>query len=687
MSVTSTGVSDDYSWVKQAFFYPNNAIKNAESNARGKTYSSASLKYTDTTLGGNYSINPKPQFTRWADPKMPGLTNASKGMGEYYSTAIDDNAQRIFLQFGVPEYNSLTRFFGGFFDTDSARLANTGETGGFIFGAGKLAGFLFTLPLQPIIGITNLWNRVVSMASGKPYSKYYYLKPTMPLYWDTVSHIVNMIGVNMGLVEAPEVKNIKDFTEDEIASMKKSGLPYQNAYTASQLSVMQSMLPDIFKSNGGIDIYAISTRAQRLAIWHEKKLKEIGENSKGGSFEEFEANVMKFLGEVQSPVLGPKLSKTDDVLHGYLNNYYKPNPIGQGEGAEFKIPDISPTTSEDGKPAYTASNDKAAAMRIASSKIAPVRLWDRKEDYFKAGLEDGGQFLSMIVDYEGSVSESFSNSAKSSDIESMMNSTSSNSRSMNFNLAGGNLGDNIVSNTIESFMGGVKKFLQGALDGASLSGLSALGGAAYVTIPDFWESASANLPKSNYTMKLATPYGNKLSIYTNIYVPLAMLMAGALPRSTGKNSYTSPFLVRLHSKGRNVVRLGIIDSLSITRGTGGIGWSVDGLPTAVDVSFSILNLDKIMHVPITEQAGLSDLLSLSMFDEDTVLTDYLSVLGSQDLYSQLYAVPKLRLAWRRQLADFNSWMEPSRWATHFSGGTTGRMLSAIYRGSQQVRGR
>ena len=54
-------------------------------------------------------------------------------------------------------------------------------------------------------------------------------------------------------------------------------------------------------------------------------------------------------------------------------------------------------------------------------------------------------------------------------------------------------------------------------------------------------------------------------------VPLSMLLAGALPKSTGKHSYDAPFLVEIYDKGKAQTRLGIIDSISITRGVGRLG--------------------------------------------------------------------------------------------------------------------
>jgi hypothetical protein len=196
-----------------------------------------------------------------------------------------------------------------------------------------------------------------------------------------------------------------------------------------------------------------------------------------------------------------------------------------------------------------------------------------------------------------------------------------------------------------------------------------------------WDNSSANLTRSNYTIKLASPYGNKLSIMTNIYIPLCLLLAGALPRSTGKNSYGPPFLCKLWSKGRNTIQLGIIDSLTIERGTGGIGWSVDNLPTAVDVSFSVVSLDKNLHIPVTEIGGPLDFITLSTLDEDTAATNYMAALGGLGLYEQYYFKPKLSLAISAAMGDMASWTSPAHWASRFAGGAPGRLMASVYTAS------
>jgi hypothetical protein len=666
-------VTSDSQWIRQAFFIPGTTSKAGYKNnkyrdikLKGQRFTSAELKYTDTTPGGNFAMNPKPQFTRWCDPKEPGLARSSRGQGEYYSSAIDDNAQRIHMQFGVPEYNSLTAFYTNFYNVGIGRLTNTGDASSISFLAGRILGYALTLPFQVVIGVTNFVTRLWNFANDIPYSKYYYLKPTMPLYWNTVNMLVNKMGVNLGIIEGPSSDDISlTKTGDDNATQ----FNYSNGLSQSEVNALNKLLPDILRGNGGIDVFAVSTRAQRLAAAHHKKLKSIGEQTLGQGQEAYREAIIDYITREKLPTPRPVIAGD---LPSYLNTFYKGGTIGN-----------NPNATDPAAPIESYEDDKGAALGVSKELIANGYDDASMLDYFNAELQDGAAFVTFQVENEGSVGESFNNSTRTSDVADALNGASSGARALNFNLAGGNVGDNVILNTIEGFIGGIKDFTQGLASSVGLGGLSALGGAAFVDVPEFWENATADLPTASYTIKLGSPYGNKLSLLLNVFLPLAMLLAGALPRTTGKNSYTSPFLCRLHSTGRNIIKTGIIESLSITRGTSNVGWSVDQLPTEIEVNLTIKNLSSIMHVPVGELSGPVDLASLSMLDEDTALTDYMAAITGVSLYDQYYFMPKLRLAWANQMADFKSWASPSQFASAFSGTSTGRLMSAFYMGTSR----
>ncbi len=161
-------------------------------------------------------------------------------------------------------------------------------------------------------------------------------------------------------------------------------------------------------------------------------------------------------------------------------------------------------------------------------------------------------------------------------------------------------------------------------------------------------------------------------------MPLAMLLAGALPLSTGKQSHTSPFLVELHDRGRVMCRLGIIDSLSITRGTSNLGFNNEGQPMAVDVSFSVLDLSSIVALPI--QPGFSDQPLAGLLDGDNSFSDYLMAISAMKLGDTIYRIPMLKYQVARKIADVKSFLSASGIASYTASLPGINMLSAIMKG-------
>jgi hypothetical protein len=211
-------------------------------------------------------------------------------------------------------------------------------------------------------------------------------------------------------------------------------------------------------------------------------------------------------------------------------------------------------------------------------------------------LSEGAAFAVFNVEYTGSIGESFSNSFGSNPLESTFNSISSKAR---------NLTDLMSSAANIPVVGDAMKFAADAgakiLSEASFGLANPLLALAYgvnITMPKVWESSSATLPRASYKMKLISPYGNSYSQFFNIYLPMAMILAGSLPRSTGATSYTYPFFCQLFDRGRTNIQLGMIESVSFTRGTSNLGFSRAGHPNAIDVDLSIANLDEMIAVDV-----------------------------------------------------------------------------------------
>lgn len=672
----------DQHWVRQAFLVTGDKL--ALTDQQNRVFSTASRKFTDTTPGGNQCINPLPQFTRYADVRASsrfagnaGARDGSKGMGVYYSEAIDDNAQIIHMRFGVPQFNSMTTFFTGFYNTGAGQLARTGRATSAFYLVGRAAGFIVPLMSWKLLAV-HLLGVGARFLMQKPSSKFYYLKPAMPLYWNAVTTMVNHLAVNRGII--PRVGD---------ADQKKlNGDP---AGTAEGIAQLHELLPDVFKKNGGIDVYAMANRAQRLERKHRANQERALANAPPNGYTP--EQVSKIMQSVESQVL----TDTPPSLAGDNATNYGDSYLGRWFAADQSRPPNATDTS----------STSAVTEAVLDSSTDHESFFN----FLKAELDDGGAFASFRVNSTGPQTDTFGNTVGESELSSKINGMSSSARNTKFNFASGNVVGGALGAVLGGVIGAAQDFASGVADSLSISGLAALGGSAFVDIPKHWQSSMAQMPHATYTVELRSPYGNPISQLLNLDIPLAMLLAGALPLSTGKQSYTSPFLVEYYDQGRCQTRLGMIDSMTITRGQGNLGYNNNGNALAIDVTFSIVDMTSILHMPITEGfntiglgivagataagtatggpavgaaigAGAAAAVAGS-FDEDTMFSDYMAVLAGMGVRDQIYSWRKLMLNLTRAGANWDSFTDPSRFASFAADTMPGRLVSAFFKGTSR----
>jgi hypothetical protein len=670
----------DRDWVRKSFMLSAGSVSDSE--AKWGVMTTASLKFTDTRLGGNFCINNPPQYTRWADIKAPGRFHAnqspiagddtggkvhtgSRGMGRFYSEQIDDNAQYVHFRFGVPEYNGMFTFFTGFYDNDASILAREGRNGGVFYWIGKIAGMVMTFPVWHWIalgyGLRYIFNN--------PSSKYYYLKQTMFPFWKRVNFIANALAVNMALV--PRVQ-----LSDTLGLDTRSDLGEISTKTTEQY---HNEAPDIWKKDGGIDVFRVANRAQRLADQDARRRIELFDT---------DADVAVVQEKLRTYMNEFKLTDPGGLqLDEYLKMYHGTNSGNESRSTkEANFEAISQDASEN---VAGAGDNLGDALYRAKWKKGEDGIFSRVAGYFSpvgddilANVRDGSQFVTFKVDHIGSVSESFSNSTKESDISSKFNGNSSSARNTRFSFSEGNTG----MPGVDAIKTAVSDVFTGVIDGVQMSGLFALAGSAFVDIPKHWDQSSANFTTANYTMELRSAYGNRMALFQNIYVPLSILLAAALPISTGRQSYASPYLCEMYHRGRNQVRLGMISDLSITRGVGNMGWNNQGQCLAIDVSFSVVNMSNIMHAPIDSGFDFTAPWK-GIFDDDSAFNDYLATLGNLSMQDMAYQLNKLALNLTKKREQFDSVFSRSYFANWFGNEWPGRMLSSIAQNGSRGTGR
>lgn len=691
----------DTDWIKDA----NTATVVLSGVSRSTRFVSlADSTFEEAGIGSNVAINPLPQFTRYADVRSTGLAGTKDqvevargstniGMGHYYAEAFNSTQHTIHMRFGVPEYNSMISFFTGFFSTS---MANDVRSGGIIYktfytvaeGAATLVALVHW---RLVLGVL-IAGKLYRFLFNKPATKYYYLRPTMGKYWMAVNTMFNQIVVykrmtpiNQEIVDVAPSQNqvttattnalldyFKDFTyKDDI-----TGNLYFDVYKiAGRHTFRLNQVNDILKdklANYGYDEMVDYLEAMGSRSWagdpnvdsrlrYSRAADELKEAIKSVS----PRGIKEWI--VTNEQVGFGTSRLgEDTSTGVASAGVQGlrNPIWSNNGFEAAQ---TVTEVKDGKEETRSNIDdigksskflqaNGSGMSYVEPRVESTRAMQKENsqaatsfiDLMEVEFEDGTAFATFRVDNPGSADESWSNQTGESSISSAFNSISAKARDVTFNLMGGNIDNGIITGVIDA----AKGLLHGALDSFHLSGLLSLGGAAFVDIPQQWENSSANLPRMNYTMQLFTPYGNPIGQLLYVHLPMCMLLAAALPISTGHQSYTSPFLLELYDRGRAQTRLGIMDSLSFTRGTTELPFNKDRQFMSVDVSFSVKDLSSIMHMPLSTAAysplelinPVKDASSVidTLIGEDNVYNDYLHVLAGASLYQSVYRGQKLR---------------------------------------------
>jgi len=653
-------------------------------DATNRFFSSAFFKFQDTSVGGDNPINPKPQFTPYADARTPGwhINNRARvdhvkenfigktGMGRYYSEAIHDNSQLVYMSFGVPAFNSLTTFFSGFYNNSVATNVRTGRDTGFFEFLGKTIGtvllYAAAIVLWPVT-LSIAAGRAIKYLAGKDTSKFYTFKPTMFNYFAAATTIVNTIATNRGFL--PEIAT---WALDKSSKDQKINDVYKPDMTLLKELSQDQLLGGLIDENGGIDLFAICSKAQ---IYAQLLDKQWGEQFDKTSSSDFSGYVKKSaFDKLETPLGKPNFFSS---LNKFLSTDVNKHTYDLGKSATASEETNKDGTSKEGNKSPSVESYFRVDPKNPSKQVE-LGVANSFRNYWESVFNDGLSAVCFRVDYTGSVSESFSNAVGENQLASTMNGISGKSRENSFTFAGGNLDDGAISKIVGGVITAAKDVVAGALDAMHVSGLMSLGGSAFVDIPKHWQSSAVNLPKSTYTMTLISPYGNAISQLINLYIPLSLLLAGACPLSTGRQSYTSPFICQLFDQGRSQTRLGMIDSLTIQRGTSNLGFNKAKSPMAIDVSFSVVDLSSIMHLPISR--GLFE-SGEGIFDDDTVFHDYMAVLGSLGLYEQFNVIPKTILKTANKIKNYQLLRSPAAMAKFFHEKTPVGVLDVFYKGS------
>jgi hypothetical protein len=223
-------------------------------------------------------------------------------------------------------------------------------------------------------------------------------------------------------------------------------------------------------------------------------------------------------------------------------------------------------------------------------------------------LESGmfaNKALAFYCNKETNASESGTNDFTDSMLSGFAKKASSISREIRFLL-----GKDLVlnekqpqnekeQNFFEKMNAGIKSSVESLLEGAStlITGTSLLGDGAVSAIfnsvqlmfPEVWQDSKWS---KDYTLgfKFFSPYGDRESLFNNVYVPFILLLALSLPRQDSLLGYYAPFIVRFDAPGWFTCDLGVVTSFSFKKGGDDDLWTSDGLPSEITVTMNIKDL-------------------------------------------------------------------------------------------------
>lgn len=280
---------------------------------------------------------------------------------------------------------------------------------------------------------------------------------------------------------------------------------------------------------------------------------------------------------------------------------------------------------------YLGIQDVKIKINNYEQKLASFK-WENatNTDIGGSWLQGTERFVSFYADADSTAGEDFSNTTTQSMIAGTLNKSSDIGKEIRFLMGEhGVVNDFVNGDIINQALDQIDQ-IAGSITGSESNIISQLSKEFAVIatggkliFPEIWDDSSYT-KDFDCKIKLRCPCPNPLCWFLDICVPLNHLLAFTLPRTphgndiagqllssdVTANGYFSPFLVRGFYKGISSVDMGIVTSLRVDKGKEG-SWTVDALPTEVDVSLTIKDLYTAMAM--TPYSQRNDLLNNTQY--------------------------------------------------------------------------
>ena len=609
---------------------------------------------SDSSIFGNEAINPYSGFCR-DDDIVHSAYSSTIGdhtfqMGRVYREIYDSKQQVVYMQFGVPKYRNLFHFIMNASSSQLSDINDQGDTSliskiaNFFIDGTKLAVACVAWPIE-------FCHKIYSGINDVRLTEYFYFREQMFMYWNHVNMILIHLASGIGL--------------------------YNNSDGAtSEMDKLRPKLPKVLRGGGdkpgGPDIYTVlACRNKRYGS--TKKIAE--EISGGGMVQDLEKEDSE------------KVMDTSKLNATNVKTFYE--KLG-GDNTDSSV-----TTSA----AADKLNKEAAGMyqgfwsqTFGEIKDILAKMWNG----YDASASDNTKWLAFRLEKDSdNASESFSNSLSQSSLQEELNGFAATNRSNNLDASTAGFGVlgwiNRQSKRISTWANTLNSIITSDKGAGAISSILsfAMSGNGYYDLPQQWSGSSFSR-SCNINVRLRSRTGgDPVSVYTNVLIPFACLLAGACPRANGDTTYTSPYIVRAYCRGMFAISAGMITNLSVTRGDSEFGWSIHRLPTTIALQLQITDLSPILFIGLSgSSAGPLELFSLfkNAFLNNTKMHDYLDTLTGMGLKQRIYwsnnAGRNLKIAWRIAASH---WANPTYWGMLAADTWMSRTIMALRRaGSMNV---
>lgn len=275
------------------------------------------------------------------------------------------------------------------------------------------------------------------------------------------------------------------------------------------------------------------------------------------------------------------------------------------------------------------------------------------------------QFIPFRCNSNMTSTETFSNNTTSNPLMDELNSTATE------NDPGANDGANVLKTA--------KKWMMGVLGNLS-DRAAVMAGQGRVTLPDVFESSSFSRSIS-CSFEFHYPYGDSFGKFENLYLQFITLMCLGVCRQTGKMTYTTPFALRIFIKNHIWINCGMIESISVTRGSDSNDWCPDGHPKTLKVDVTIKDLEPNISLPMATRGPLR--MAMEVMFPASGMSEYLSTIAGlpMDQITHNFRKDHAKRAWNMWKNSWQAKLDPDHLMATITNTRPGSAILGLFAGT------